>query len=319
MEDITEMNPIVAIIFLYLLSKVLSNIYKTFLRPGKNLRKLGKWAVVTGATDGIGKAYAMALAKKGLNVMLISRTESKLQEVKKEIDEKKYKDVEVKYLVCDYSQFSDKALQATVMKAVIDLGDIGVLINNVGISYRYPLFFHELTNAEVQNLMTMNVDSTIWMTRAVLDGMIERKRGAIVNISSGSAMYTLPLLAEYSASKSFIEKFSRAINAEYSSKGVTCQCQIPFYVATKLAKMRKSMMVPSPEQYVTSAIKWIGYSGDAVAAPVFLHSIQGWVLDVLPDFIVSKLIMDMHLATRKRGKKKDERKAAEAAEKSKDN
>uniref|UniRef100_A0A7R9ZQ83 Uncharacterized protein n=1 Tax=Craspedostauros australis TaxID=1486917 RepID=A0A7R9ZQ83_9STRA len=264
-------------------------------------------------SDGIGKAYAMALAKKGMSIMLISRTESKLQDVKKEIDEKKYDGVTVEYTVCDYSKF-DKAAQAKVAAAVKDL-EVGVLINNVGVSYRYPKFFHELNDEEVQNLMTMNIDSTIWMTRMVLDGMISRKKqgGAIINLSSGSAMYTLPLLAEYSASKSFIEKFSRAINAEYStSNNITCQCQIPFYVATKLAKMRPSLMVPTPKQYVENAIKWVGYA-DAVVSPIYLHSIQGWVLSILPDFVVSKIIMDMHLATRKRGMKKDAKLAAEAS------
>ena len=261
-------------------------------------------------TDGIGKAYAMALAKKGLSVVLISRTESKLQEVKKEIEAKNYKGVAVSYVVCDYSKF-DKAAQDKVAKAIKDL-EVGVLINNVGISYRYPVYFHELTDDEVQALMTMNVESTVWMTRMVLSGMVERKKGAIVNLSSGSAMYTLPLLAEYSGAKSFIEKFSRAINAEYKSRGVTCQCQIPFYVATKMAKMRKSLMVPTSTEFVAMALKWVGY-GDAVVSPFVLHALMGWVMDCLPDFVVTKIIMDMHLATRKRGKKKDERLAAEAS------
>mmetsp|Transcript_4194 Transcript_4194/g.6020 ORF Transcript_4194/g.6020 Transcript_4194/m.6020 type:complete len:327 (-) Transcript_4194:59-1039(-) len=282
--------------------------YKVFLRPGKNLRKLGEWAVVTGATDGIGKEYAMAFAKQGMSVVLISRTESKLQDVAKEIKEK-YPKVETKYVVCDYSNFDEKA-RGKVNDAIKDL-DVGVLVNNVGVSYRYPLFFHELSNEEVAALMEMNVNSTTWMTKMVIGGMAERKRGAIVNLSSGSAMYTMPLLAEYSGAKSFLEKFSRALNAEYKSKGVTCQCQIPFYVATKLAKMRKSMMVPTPKEYVALAIKWVGQS-DAVASPFFLHALQGWVLDQLPDFIVSAGIMSMHAATRKRGKKKDAKKAAEA-------
>lgn len=68
------------------------------LRPGKKLTKFGKWAIVTGATDGIGKAYAMALAKKGMSVILISRTEAKLKEVKQEIESKGYKGVEVNYI-----------------------------------------------------------------------------------------------------------------------------------------------------------------------------------------------------------------------------
>jgi len=87
-----------------------------------------------GATDGIGKAYALALAKQGLNVMLISRTEAKLQDVKKEIDDKGY-GVETKYVVCDYSNFDQKAKNA-VNAAIKDL-EVGVLINNVGVSYRY--------------------------------------------------------------------------------------------------------------------------------------------------------------------------------------
>jgi len=265
---------------------------------------------VTGATDGIGKAYALALAKKGMSILLISRTESKLQDVKKEIEEKGYEGVEVAYCVCDYSKF-DKAAQDKVSKVVKDL-EVGVLINNVGVSYRYPMFFMELTDSEVTDLMTMNIDSTVWMTRMVLPGMLERKKGAIVNISSASAMYDLPLLAEYSGSKSFIEKFSRALNAEYKAKGVTCQCQIPFYVATKLAKARKSLMVPSPPEFVDLGIKWVGYE-DCVVSPFLLHAIQGWILDILPRFVVTNIIMNMHLATRKRGQKKDALKAAEAA------
>lgn len=302
---------IVALAALNLCLKAVSNLYKTFLRPAKNLKKYGKWAVVTGATDGIGKAYAFAFAKKGMSVLLISRTESKLQDVKKEIEAKGYDGVEVSYLVCDYSKF-DKALQDKVAKVVKEL-EVGVLVNNVGISYRYPVFFHELTDDEVQNLMTMNIDSTVWMTRMVLPGMLERKKGAIVNISSGSAMYDMPLLAGYSGSKSFIEKFSRALNAEYKSKGVTCQCQIPFYVATKLAKLRKSLTVPTSTKYVSLAIKWVGH-GDCVVSPFLLHAIQGWVLDILPKSIVTSVVMNMHLGIRKRGLKKDAKKAAEKSD-----
>ena len=275
------------------------------------MNKLGKWAVVTGATDGIGKAYAFVFAKQGMNVVLISRTEAKLKEVQGEIT-KKYGSVEVKYIVCDYSKFDDKA-RANIKKTLDSL-EVGVLVNNVGVGYRYPQFFDELSDQEVKDLLMMNIDSTVWMTRMVLPGMLSRKKGAIVNLSSGSALYTLPLLAEYSGAKSFVEKFSRALNAEYRGKGITCQCQVPFYVATKLAKMRKSLMVPTPEAYVKMAVKWVGYP-DALVQPFWLHAIQGWVLSQLPDFVVAKIIMGMHLATRAKGKKKDAKLASEGKSK----
>jgi 17beta-estradiol 17-dehydrogenase / very-long-chain 3-oxoacyl-CoA reductase len=267
------------------------------------LKKLGQYAVITGATDGIGKAYAMILAQKKMSIVLISRTEVKLKEVKAEIDGKKYEGVDVRYIVCDYSKFDDSA-KASVKAGLSNL-DIGVLINNVGVSYRYPMFFDELSDDEVQSILTLNIDSTVWMTRMILPGMIQRRRGAIVNISSGSALYTLPLLAQYSGAKSFVEKFSRAINAEYCQKGITCQCQVPFYVATKLAKMRPSLMVPSPLEYATLGVKWIGYSSNAIVSPFWLHAIQGYVMNLIPDGIVSSQIMSMHMAIRKKGQKKD--------------
>lgn len=265
--------------------------------------------------DGIGKAYAMQLAKKGMSVVLISRTEAKLKEVKKEIEEKNYEGVEVSYVVCDYSKF-DKKAQDKVEKEIKGL-EVGVLINNVGASYRYPRYFHELPDEEVQHLMTMNIDSTVWMTRMVLPGMIEQKKGAIVNISSGAALFPCPLLAEYAGSKGFVEKFTRAINAEYNAKGITCQCQAPFYVATKLAKLRKSVTVPTPTAWVKLAMKWVGYS-DCLVQPFIFHAIMGAVMDALPEFIVIKVMLMNHLAIRKRGLKKDERLAAEKAAGKKD-
>ena len=291
------------------MKQALGAIYKTFLRPGKNLKKFGEWAVITGATDGIGKAYAKALAKKGINIVLISRTESKLEAVRNEIIEKS--NVEVKYIVCDYSKFDDKA-QATVAAAIKDL-DVGVLINNVGVSYPYPKYFHELSDEQVFNLMEMNVNSTTIMTKMVIGGMNERKRGAILNIASAAGTITSPLLAEYSAAKGYVEKFSRGLNAEYNRKGIFVQCQVPFYVATKLAKRRKSFDCPTPDEYVVMGLKWIGQN-DSVCSPFWLHAFQGYMMSVLPSSFVVGQTMSMHASIRKRGMKKEAMKKAEKAE-----
>jgi len=280
--------------------KVLGSVYKLFIRPSKNLAKLGKWAVITGATDGIGKAYAKALAKKGISIVLISRTEEKLKAVAKEL-EVAY-GVETKIVVCDYSNF-DKSAREKVNAALASL-DIGILLNNVGVSYSFPKYFHELSDDEVGALMEMNINSTTWMTKMVIGGMVERKRGAIVNISSASGLYTMPLLAEYSAAKGYVEKFSRGLNAEYSTKGVTVQCQVPFYVATKLAKLRKSFTVPDPDSYVKLAIRWVGQS-ESVVSPFWFHSFQGWVMESLPQSVVDHVVMAMHASIRKRGLKKE--------------
>jgi len=282
--------------------------YRYNLRPSVKLTKLGKYAVITGATDGIGKAYALSLAKRGMSIILISRTESKLKAVAEEIDSKNYEDVEkTKYIVCDYSNFDSKTRERVAKE--LDGLDIGILINNVGQSYRYPRYFHELPPDEVGALIEMNINSTVHMTEMIIKGMAERKRGTIINLSSGSANYTMPLLAEYAAAKMFVESFSVSLDAEYKSRGVRVQCQVPFYVATKLAKLRKSFTVPTAEAYVWMAMRWIGHG--EVVQPYWIHALQGWVMHALPHFILEKVVMGMHAGIRKRGLKKDTRAAAE--------
>lgn len=140
-------------------------------------------AVITGATDGIGKAMAFEFAKQGMNVVLISRTQSKLDECAAEL-KARYPKIDVKVLAIDYSQFNAKA-RASV-DALLQPLDVGVLVNNVGMSYPFCQYFHELSEENVAQLMSLNVDSTTWMTKIVLPGMIARKRGSIVNISSGA-------------------------------------------------------------------------------------------------------------------------------------
>lgn len=164
----------------------LTGIYNRCLRGGKNLRKhYGTWAVVTGATDGIGKAMAFEFAKKEMNIVLISRSKDKLDTCADEIKSKNPK-IEVRVLAVDFSKF-DESVREMVNKFLLEL-DIGVLVNNVGISYPYTKYFHELTNENVDQLITLNVNSTTWMTRIVLPGMLSRKRGAIVNIGSGNGI-----------------------------------------------------------------------------------------------------------------------------------
>jgi 17beta-estradiol 17-dehydrogenase / very-long-chain 3-oxoacyl-CoA reductase len=123
------------------------------------------------------------LARKGLNIFLISRSESKLADSKTDLS-KKYPNIEVRTLAIDYSAFDEKS-QSKVAGAIKDI-EVGVLINNVGMSYPFTKYFDELTDAEVGNLIALNVESTTWMTRICLPAMMERRKGAIVNISSST-------------------------------------------------------------------------------------------------------------------------------------
>jgi len=279
----------------------LGAVYAFFLRPGKNLKKYGKWAVVTGATDGIGEAMAMEMAKKGMSIVLISRTAEKLKKTAADISAK-YSNVEVDYVAVDFSNFNAKA-QKAVENCLKDK-EVGVLVNNVGMSYSFAQYFHELSLEDVDNMVELNVNSTTRMTHMVLPGMVERKRGAIVNMSSAAARNPSPLLANYSGSKGFVEHLSESLFHELKSKRVHVQVQSPLFVVSKLSKIRKaSLATPKPHVFAKAAVAHIGY--EAKVSPYWAHALQLWVVRNIPEWLfISQIALPMHLSIRKRALKK---------------
>uniref|UniRef100_A0A673BY92 Hydroxysteroid (17-beta) dehydrogenase 12b n=1 Tax=Sphaeramia orbicularis TaxID=375764 RepID=A0A673BY92_9TELE len=260
---------------------------------------LGKWAVVTGATDGIGKAYAEELARRGFSIVLISRSQEKLDEVSKAIESKC--GVETKTIAADFS--------ATDIYSKIEDGlsglEIGVLVNNVGISYSYPEFFLNVPNLDtfIDTMVNVNITS-VKKLKSIHVLRVFRKKGAILNISSASGMYPVPLLTVYSASKAFVDFFSRGLQAEYKSKGIIIQSVLPFFVATKLSKIRRATLdKPSPECYVAAELNTVGLQSQTNG--YLPHAIMGWVTTaLLPAKILNSYMMGMGLSQRARYLKK---------------
>ncbi|NWZ17261.1 HSDL1 protein, partial [Agelaius phoeniceus] len=160
------------------------------------VKKYGKWAVVTGSTDGIGKAYAEELAKRGVNIILVSRSKEKLEAVSRSISET-YK-VETDFIVADFSK--GRELYPAIEEALKDR-EIGILVNNVGIFQAYPDYFTNLSEDMLWDLIHVNIASATMMTHIVLPGMVKKKKGAIVNLSSASCCQPTPMVTVYGASK----------------------------------------------------------------------------------------------------------------------
>ncbi|XP_030440697.1 very-long-chain 3-oxoacyl-CoA reductase 1-like [Syzygium oleosum] len=256
-------------------------LHAAFLRKPKDLRDYGSWAVVTGATDGIGKALVFELASKGLNVVLVGRNPGKLEATSSELRERYGTTIEVKTVIADFAKLSGEEIAAAMTGATEGL-DVGLLVNNAGMAYRYAWYFHEVDRELMESMLRVNLNAAVWVTKGVIDGMLKKKRGAILNIGSCSSVYvsSYPLQTLYASTKAFMATFSRSIALEYKERGVDIQCQVPLCIATKMTKLRRRpMLVPSSEMFSRASVQWIGY--ECQCNPYWSHAVQGFVLHAL--------------------------------------
>ncbi|XP_058094147.1 very-long-chain 3-oxoacyl-CoA reductase 1-like [Magnolia sinica] len=261
-------------------------VFITFLRPPKNLNNYGSWALITGPTDGIGKAFALQLAQKGLNLILVGRNPNKLKTVSDAV-RTEFKTTQIKKVVVDFAGDVSDGIQR-IQKEIEGL-EVGILINNAGATYPNATFFHEVDEDVWKGLIKINVESMLKITKVVLPGMLQRKKGAIVNIGSAASVVipSHPLYAIYAATKGFVDQFSRSIYVEYKKSGIDVQCQVPLYVATKMVSFkRSSFFVPSPDAYARAAIRWIGY--EPLCTPYWRHSLQWCLVSLLPETAISE-------------------------------
>ncbi|XP_078366081.1 inactive hydroxysteroid dehydrogenase-like protein 1 isoform X2 [Oculina patagonica] len=245
---------------------------------GEGILLLSMAPVVTGASEGIGKAFACELARCGMNIVLMSRSTQKLEKVAEAI-EKEFK-VQTRIISTD---FGAQDVYTKISSSLEGL-DIGILVNNVGVMYDYPQYFLDVPNQKLFDLININMTSVIMMTRIVLPQMCKRKCGAVINMSSSAGQLPTPQMTVYAATKEFVDSFSRALAYEYSSSGVEVQSLRPFYVATAMTYGAKpSIAVPSPETYVKNALNTLGVSRRNTG--YWSHAIQGWFVGFCPEWL----------------------------------
>ncbi|KAK4986113.1 hypothetical protein LTR66_007968 [Elasticomyces elasticus] len=286
-----------------------------FVLPGISLSKFGgpeTWAIVTGASDGIGKEYSLQLASKGYNVFLVSRTQSKLEALRSEI-EKKYA-VKTKVYAMDFTQNRDSDF-AFLKKTIADL-DVAILINNVGLSHDIPVPFASTSEKEMRDIITVNCMGTLRVTQLVAPQMVQRRKGLILTMASFGGILPTPLLATYSGSKAFLQQWSTALSSELAPHNVHVQLVQSYLVTSAMSKIkRSSATIPNPEQFVRAALRKIGRSGGAqgikaTSTPYWSHGLMHWALATFTG-TMNGIVVDqnrkMHEAIRKRALRKMER------------
>ncbi|XP_052317743.1 17-beta-hydroxysteroid dehydrogenase type 3 isoform X1 [Oncorhynchus keta] len=253
-----------------------------FPQPDSFFTSMGEWAVVTGGSDGIGKAYAFELAGRGLNVVILSRTKDKLDRVALEIGETTGQ--KVKVVVAD---FTEDDMYEHIEENLKGL-NISVLVNNVGILPSHiPCKFLQTKDLEqrITKVINCNVKALVKMCQIVLPGMEKRGKGVIVNISSGVATVPSPMYTMYCASKVFVERFSQGLQAEYKAKRVMIQAVAPFGVSTPMTGYQKSNMVTlTAEDFVRTSLEYL-QAGDKTYGSI-CHTVLGWMVQAVPQQIL---------------------------------
>jgi 3-oxoacyl-[acyl-carrier protein] reductase len=186
----------------------------------------GRTALVTGASGGIGGAIAGALHGRGAAVTLAGRQEQALRALVSRLGGRAY----VAVAALDDPAAPDRLLQ----EAEAAMGRIDILVNNAGLS-RDALALR-MTDADWQTVIDVNLTAAFRLTRAVLRGMIRRRYGRVIAISSVVAVAGNPGQANYAAAKAAMIGMSKSIAAEVASRGITVNCIAPGFIATKMTE-----------------------------------------------------------------------------------
>jgi len=228
-------------------------------------------AIVTGASRGLGRHVARALARAGMKVALAARDESRLLAVAEEIRAAGGEALAVPTDVTRWPQV--EALAATVGER---FGAIDVLVNNAGVGCYKP--FVETSLAELDAQMDSSFRGTVYATRAVLPGMLERRRGHIVNIASDLARKPLAKLAVYAGAKHAVLGFSQSLLREVKASGVKVTTILPGIIDTDFGGGREGTREETwslrPEFVAAKIVELLGWPEHWLADELTLHPLH---------------------------------------------
>ncbi len=216
--------------------------------------KYGPWALVTGASSGIGTEFAKQVAAKKLNIVLVARREDKLQSIAKELHDQH--GVDVKIAVADLTV--GEGIE-TVMRATGDV-EIGLLVNNAGREDSGYFLSTPLENA--LNTLDLNVRAPLQLTHHFAKKMADRKRGGIIFMSSIVSFQGVPFNANYAATKAYDLIFSESLAAELKQHNIDVIAAAPGFAETGLSPDFEFTGLPikplSPVLVAALAIKGLG-------------------------------------------------------------
>jgi uncharacterized protein len=216
-------------------------------------------ALITGASSGIGAAIARELAKRGHSVSLVARREERLRSLAAELESEH--GTEAAVIGCDLGDAGQRDRLASELAS--SGRAVEILVNNAGFGSRGEFVSND--RERMLDMVRLNVEAVVDLTSRFLPGMVERGRGAVINLGSVAAFQPLPGSATYAASKAFVLSFSEAIRTEQRGSGVSVTAVCPGPVKTEFTEAAGMTGVES----TTPDLFWMS------AEEIARHAVEG--------------------------------------------
>jgi short-subunit dehydrogenase len=247
-------------------------------------------AVVTGASSGIGKAFAHYFASQGFDMLITGRRKEKIEEVAKEIRSEYGVNAEV--ILADLSVGGDLS---GLLQAVGSKNNIAVLVNNAG--YGMDRSFIEDAIERQLTMVEVHVNAPLMLIHKVLPQMMERKAGIIINVSSLAAYFPAPGNTIYAGTKSFLKTFTESLHFEVSRQGIHVQCLCPGYTYSDFhrdGRGIKTNLMPwmQPDEVVRYSLKCLE-KGMVTCVPGFWNRFLVRMVTFLPRSLYYRIAFKM--------------------------
>ncbi|MDO7845116.1 SDR family oxidoreductase [Hymenobacter sp. M29] len=249
------------------------------------------YALVTGASRGIGRAIALQLARRGYDLLLVARSEDLLTALAEELSQKHQR--QARLLALDLA--APGAAETVSTWATQQTDQLAVLVNNAG----YGLWgrFEQLSLSEQQNMLQLNMALPVALTHALLPTLHKAPKAYILNVASTAAYQAVPSLSLYAASKAFLLSFSRGLRYELKTSNISVTCLSPGATTTSFAdragmgaelQATANKVSMTPEAVAEAAVTGL-LAGEAEIIPGVLNKVSAGLTSVVPKGIVEKI------------------------------